>query len=99
MEGKKAVGTESEDGCSTGQYSGAKLINWGSNRWAFKPEIGYSERWGHWVLDGYAGVWFYTTNPAFYAGPVTKPQNEAPIGAFEGHLSYDVRRVSGCHWT
>lgn len=75
----------------TGQYSGKKLVNWGSNRWAFKPELGYSERWGHWVLDGYAGVWFYTTNSAFYAGPVTKPQDEAPIGALEGHLSYDVK--------
>jgi hypothetical protein len=75
----------------TGQYSGTKLINWGGNRWAFKPELGYSERWGHWVLDGYAGVWFYTTNSAFYDGPVTKPQNESPIGALEGHLSYDVK--------
>lgn len=75
----------------TGQYSGKKLVNWGSNRWAFKPELGYSERWGHWVLDGYAGVWFYTTNSTFYAGPVTKPQDEAPIGALEGHLSYDVK--------
>ena len=75
----------------TGQYSGKKLVNWGSNRWGFKPELGYSERWGHWVLDGYAGVWFYTTNSAFYAGPVTKPQDEAPIGALEGHLSYDVK--------
>ena len=75
----------------TGQYSGKKLVNWGSNRWAFKPELGYSERWGHWVLDGYAGVWFYTTNSAFYAGPVTKPQDQAPIGALEGHLSYDVK--------
>jgi hypothetical protein len=75
----------------TGQYSGEKLVNWGGNRWAFKPEFGYSERWGHWVLDGYGGVWFYTTNSAFYDGPVTKPQNESPIGALEGHLSYDVK--------
>jgi hypothetical protein len=75
----------------TGQYSGTKLINWGANRWAFKPEFGYSERWGHWVLDGYAGVWFYTTNSASYDGPATKPQNEAPVGSLEGHLSYDVK--------
>jgi hypothetical protein len=26
----------------TGQYSPKKLINWGINRWAFKPELGYS---------------------------------------------------------
>jgi hypothetical protein len=28
----------------TGQYSGTKLINWGGNRRAFKPELDYSER-------------------------------------------------------
>ena len=30
----------------TGQYDPTKLINWGTNRWAFKPEFGYSECWG-----------------------------------------------------
>jgi hypothetical protein len=75
----------------TGQYSGTKLINWGANRWAFKPELGYSKRSGHWLLDGYAGVWFYTQNPAFYAGPNTEPQNQSPIGSLEGHFSYDVK--------
>jgi len=47
----------------TGQYDPTKLINWGINRWAFKPELGYSQRWGKWVLDAYGGVWFYTENP------------------------------------
>jgi len=75
----------------TGQYDPTKLINWGINRWAFKPEFGYSQRWGNWVLDAYGGAWFYTTNPAFDAGPVSKPQTEQPIGSFEGHLSYDFK--------
>ncbi len=44
------------------------------------------------MVDGYAGVWFYTTNPTFYDGPITKPQDESPIGALEGHLSYDVKQ-------
>ena len=22
-------------------------------RWAFEPEIGYSQRWGHWVTKAY----------------------------------------------
>jgi hypothetical protein len=88
----------------TGQYSGTKLINWGGNRWAFKPELGYSQSWGHWALDGYAGAWFYTTNSSFYAGPVTKPQSEAPIASLEGHLSYDVKprlwlSLDGNFWT
>jgi hypothetical protein len=75
----------------TGQYDGTKLVNWGGNRWAVKPELGYSHRWGHWVLDGYAGVWFYTTNPRFFAITTNALQNEAPIGSLEGHLSYDVK--------
>lgn len=75
----------------TGQYDGTKLVNWGGNRWGVKPELGYSQRWGHWILDGYAGVWFYTTNPTFFAGSVSAQQHEAPIGSLEGHLSYDVK--------
>jgi Putative MetA-pathway of phenol degradation len=75
----------------TGQYSPTKLVNWGANRWAVKPEFGYSERWGNWMLDAYAGVWFYTTNPRFFSPPSAKPQSEEPIGSFEGHLSYDVK--------
>jgi hypothetical protein len=79
----------------TGQYDPTKLINYGANRWGFKPEIGLSRRWGHWVLDGYAAVWFYTTNHEFFShnqySPGTNVQKQQPIGAFEGHLSYDVR--------
>jgi hypothetical protein len=76
----------------TGQYSPTKLINWGINRWAFKPEIGYSRRFGKWVLDGYAGVWFFTTNQKSFSIPAPKPQTSSPIGSFEGHLSYDAKK-------
>jgi hypothetical protein len=79
----------------TGQYDPKKLINNGSNRWAFKPEFGYSERWGHWVLDAYAAVWFFTTNPEYFSHnaffPGTQSQSQNPIGSFEGHLSYDIK--------
>jgi hypothetical protein len=76
----------------TGQYDPAKIVNWGINRWAFKPELGYSERWGHWLLDAYGGAWFYTTNSASFSVPFPQPQTEEPIGSFEGHLSRDFRR-------
>jgi len=79
----------------TGQYDPTKLINNGSNRWALKPEFGYSERWGHWFLDAYAGVWFFTTNPEYWSHnsffPGTRTQSEAPVGSFEGHLSYNFK--------
>ena len=81
----------------TGQYDPTKLINWGANRWAFKPEFGYSQRWtGKWVVDGYFGMWFFTPNQDFwsrniyYAG--TRSQSQNPIGAVEGHLSYDFKK-------
>ena len=77
----------------TGQYDPTKLINWGINRWAFKPEFGYSQRFGNWVVDGYAGVWFYTMNNEAFNKPVPTPQSEKPIGSFEGHLSYDLSRL------
>jgi len=80
----------------TGQYDPTKLINLGGNRWAFKPEIGYSGRFGrNWVVDGYASVWLFTRNDEFFsrneyfAG--TRDQTQDPIWAFETHLSYDVR--------
>lgn len=86
---KKLLGASLRMVAPTGQYDPTKLINWGINRWAFKPELGYSQRWGNIILDGYAGVWFYTTNPAYYNLPVPRPQTEEPIGSLEGHLSYD----------
>ena len=79
----------------TGQYDPTKLVNLGGNRWAFKPELGLSRRWGHWVLDAYASLWLFTRNPEFFSRnafvPGTQDQTQDPIGAFEAHLSYDVR--------
>jgi hypothetical protein len=76
----------------TGQYDPTKLINWGSNRWSFKPEVGYSHQRKHLLLDAYAGVWLFTKNQEFYSPPgPPRPQTENPIGSFEGHLSYDVK--------
>jgi hypothetical protein len=79
----------------TGQYDPTKLINFGANRWAFKPELGFSRRWGHWILDAYGGAWFYTANPEFFShnqfSSGTNTQTQSPIGSFEGHLSYDFK--------
>ena len=85
---KLILGASLKVSIPTGQYSSTKLVNWGANRWGFKPEFGYSQRFGHWVLDGYAGAWFYTRNSSYYSLPVPEPQSQQPIGSFEGHLSY-----------
>ncbi len=81
----------------TGQYDPTKLINLGSNRWTFKPELGFSRAFaGHWVVDAYASVWFFTENPEFFSNNPDfqtgdQSQTQDPIGAVELHLSYDVR--------
>lgn len=86
---KLLVGVSLKVIAPTGQYDPARLVNQGSNRWAFKPEIGLSQRWGKFVLDGYTAVWFFTENHSFYTG--TNTQSQSPMGAFEMHLSYDVK--------
>jgi outer membrane putative beta-barrel porin/alpha-amylase len=91
----------------TGQYDFKRLINCGSNRWAFKPELGVSKRRGHWILDAYAGMWFFTANPKFFSENEyvtgTTSQSQKPIMAFEGHFSYDVKprlwvSLDGNYW-
>ncbi len=78
----------------TGQYDDTRLVNWGNNRWAFKPEIGYSQRWGHWVLDAYGGAWFFTKDNEFFSQNMYYPglryQSENTVEEAEAHLSYDV---------
>lgn len=99
---KTLIGASLKVVAPTGQYDPHRLINQGSNRWAFKPEIGFSKRWGRWVLDTYAAVWFFTDNSAFYpTGNYTLTQR--PTAAFEGHFSYDIKQrlwfsLDGNYW-
>ena len=93
---KMLLGASLKVSAPTGQYDPTKLINWGANRWGFKPELGYSQRWGgRWIVDGYFGVWFFTTNNDYWSRnifyPGTRNQSQNPIGACEGHLSYDFK--------
>jgi hypothetical protein len=73
-----------------GQYDPQKLINLGSNRWAFKPEVGLSHPRGRWDFDAYAGLWLFAKNDAFFPGEATRRQD--PIVAFQGHASYTFKR-------
>lgn len=72
----------------TGQYDPAKLINVGTNRWAFKPELGLSHPAGHWFVELYAGAWLFTENPDFFGG---SRRTQDPIATFQTHVSYVFR--------
>lgn len=91
----------------TGQYDPLRLINIGTNRWAFKPEIGFSRRLNHWILDAYGAVWFFTANNNYFNNnPKSQrpnQQTEKPMGVTELHLSYDVKprlwlSIDGNYW-
>jgi hypothetical protein len=74
----------------TGQYYSDKLINIGTHRWAFKPEIGVSTLWWRkWYVEGYAGVWLYTPNHSFFPG--TNARTQDPLASLQAHASYTFR--------
>jgi hypothetical protein len=83
------VGTSLTVSAPIGQYHGDKLINLGTNRWAFKPEVGVSVPWRKLDLDAYAGAWFFADNPDFYPGGQTRRQD--PLSAIQAHVSYTLR--------
>jgi hypothetical protein len=72
----------------TGQYNANKVLNLGSNRWSFKPEIGISHPFGHkqkWVLDAYANAEFYSDNTSYHGVEILRQQ---ALPGLEGHISY-----------
>jgi hypothetical protein len=73
-----------------GQYDRTKLINLGSNRWSFKPELGFYKPVGRWTLEGAAGVWLFTANDEFFTGDVR--QTQRPVVSLQAHVSYNVTR-------
>jgi hypothetical protein len=75
-----------------GTYDEGRLVNVGFNRWAFKPEIGVSKPIGRWTLEGYAGVWLFTTNDEYHPGTARKSQ--APMASLQGHVGYAITRRS-----
>lgn len=82
------IGTSLTVAAPAGQYFGDKLINIGTNRWAFKPEVGLSHPIDRWTLDVAGGVWLFTANDRFYQGDSTRTQS--PLFVVQGHAGYNV---------
>jgi len=83
------IGTSLTMTAPAGQYYRNKLINLGTNRWSFKPEVGVALPRGPWELDAYVGGWFYSANPDFYPGGSFRTQDF--VLTIQGHASYTVR--------
>jgi hypothetical protein len=72
----------------TGQYNPNMILNLGSDRWSFKPEIAVSHPFGaeqKWEVEAYANSYFFTDNTS-YRGREILRQHALP--GLEGHISY-----------
>ena len=71
-----------------GQYDPTRLVNLGTNRWAFKTELGISKAWGAWTFELVPGVTFFTDNTDFLDGH-TRTQD--PLYAIQAHVIYGFK--------
>ena len=82
------VGASLQVSVPWGQYDPGRLVNIGTNRWFFKPEVGVSKAVGPWTLEAQAAVTFFTDNDEFFGG-VTRSQD--PLYSLQGHAIYSFR--------
>jgi hypothetical protein len=79
------LGTSLTISAPTGEYARDKLINLGSNRWGFKPEVAVSHPTGPWTLELYTGCWFFTRNPSYFGG---RTKDVRPLLSVQSHVAY-----------
>jgi hypothetical protein len=68
-----------------GQYDASRIVNIGTNRWSFKPEVGISKAVGPWTLEVQAAATFFTDNEDFYGG---NKRSQDPLYSLQGHVIY-----------
>jgi hypothetical protein len=73
----------------TGQYDDTRIVNIGTNRWSFKPEVGVSKALGPWYLEAATAVTFFTDNGDFYGG---HERAQDPIYSLQGHFIRSFER-------
>ena len=71
-----------------GQYDATKLINVGTHRWSFRPQVGISQALGRLTLEFLGAVTFYTANGDFYNGHV---RQQAPLYSGQLNVVYTFR--------
>jgi len=82
------VGASLQVSAPVGQYDESRLVNLGTNRWSFKPELGVSKALGRWTLEGTAAVTLFTDNDEFFQG---RSRSQDPLYSLQGHVIYSFR--------
>jgi len=75
-----------------GQYDSSRLVNLGSNRWAFKPQLGLIQPIKpDWLIELSVGSWFFTENKDF----VGSVRQQDPLLDGQFHL---IHRIGPGFW-
>lgn len=82
------IGASLQVSAPLGQYDESKLVNIGTNRWSFKPELGISKAWDSWTVEVASGATFYTDNKDFFNGGTLAQE---PLYSVQGHIIHAFR--------
>lgn len=74
----------------TGDYDKDRIINIGSNRWVFKPELGFGTPIGPTWLEINTYVSMFGANKDYHGDSKLE---QKPLYAIEGHYSYTINRA------
>jgi hypothetical protein len=79
------LGASLQVSAPAGQYDPTRLVNIGSHRWWFKPELGASKTKGPWTLELAQAATFYTDNRDFFGGHT---RSQDPLYSTQAHVIY-----------
>ncbi len=82
------VGTALVVQLPTGDYMNDKLINLGTNRYTFRPQLGVVHNRGNWSMELTGEIWLYSDNVDFLNG---NKLEQDPYYTLQTHLVYTYR--------
>ena len=82
------VGISTQVTIPTGQYSKDKLVNIGTNRWAFKVGTGVSKKISNFIFEFALDAEFYTKNKDFFIGTGVVEKTQDFIYSAQIHIIY-----------
>jgi len=82
------VGTALVVQLPTGDYMDDKLINLGTNRFTFRPQLGVVHTRGKWSIELTGAAWIYTDNDEFFNG---NKLEQDPLYTIQAHLVHTFR--------
>lgn len=73
----------------TGKNENERLVNIGSNRVAFKSQIGYAHYFNKWIVESYVALWLYGKNSSFYGSNTLQ---QSPLFTSKIHGIYTAHK-------